>query len=145
VIQQSAAQAGFKLNLVKSPDIVAHGAKTRDRNWGPGLIIFARSVSFLDPSASVTSYIPGAANPGEVNDPEIVTIAQRLETTSGAERKAVATQLYENQKRNLWEVPFPYADTLTYTSSRFRNFRETAWFANAGLGLGSWDQVWLSS
>lgn len=145
VFQQNAAEAGVKINLIKSPDNTAHFRKQTEGNWS-GLLQQGRGLDFVDPQATMSYFLPGnPLNAARVNDPELVRLNTQLESTTGDPRRAVMRQIYDRLNSEVYEVAYPSADFLTFFSSRLHNFRDTSWAANTGFGMGAWDQVWVSS
>src|SRR5207302_5335247 len=85
--QQSAAQAGLRLNLIKAPDLPSHYAKQTAKNWS-GLLMAGRGLDFVDPAATTTVFLPNdPLNPGNVNDPALVDLNTKMDNASGDERK----------------------------------------------------------
>jgi ABC-type transport system substrate-binding protein len=142
--QQSATSAGVNLTLTKSPDAVSHFKKQGDKSW-PGLLLGARGLDFVDPSATMTYYLAGnPLNAGDVNDPELEQLNQKLETTSGDARKMVGRQIFDRLNAGAFDVTLPASFAFMFWTSRLHNWRDTSWGANS-YGAGNVDQIWLSA
>jgi ABC-type transport system substrate-binding protein len=145
VFQQSAAEAGVKINLNKSPDLVAHGNAQRSREW-KDLIVFAKSASFNDAQATLAFLQKGSGqNYSETDDPALNAINDKLITASGAARKAATQELWDRHLDQIYEIMFPQQFDLYWWNLRMHNWRNTAFSANVGHGEIATEAVWVSA
>lgn len=144
--KQFGAEAGIRINLVKTVDQTAHVTAYTKKDW-KDLIQVGRGANYPDPNEYLQYYLPGnAKNYGDVNDPDLSALNDRQRQLAGAERKAVLKQVWDRLNDQLYDAFIqPNADQMTFWQPWVKNFVEAAWGSNAGTGAGCHDVIWRSS
>lgn len=145
IFQQSCAEAGVKINLIKSPDITAHGSKTLAKSW-KDLILRAKSADYIDAQATQLYLQPGAAvNVSDTNDADLNGLYTKLETAKGDARKVATKAIWDRHLDQIYEVMLPQPYDLFWWNTRMHNWRNQAMSGNVGIGESNMEHTWVAS
>lgn len=123
VLQQTAAQAGIKLNVVQSPDSPSHVRAYTTKNW-KDLIIVGRGLNYPDPNETLPYYLSGSPqNYHEVDDPELNHLNERQMQAEGDDRRKVLKQIWDRMLDQVYDVIFPSGYALASWWPWVQNYR----------------------
>jgi len=144
LFKQYAADAGITINLVKSTDIPTHLKTYLEKSWRD-LILVGRGFDYPDANDFLSYYQPGSPkNYGNVDDAKLNDLVTKQQSADGTDRKTVLKQIWDLMLDQVYEVTQPSGPALVFWQSTVKNWVDTGWNANAGVGSGQMDAVWMT-
>lgn len=144
LFKQYAADAGFTINLVKSTDIPTHLKTYAEKSW-KDLVLVGRGFNYPDANDFLQYYQPGSPlNYGNVDDPKLNDLTAKQIAADGQDRKAILKQIWDLMLDQVYEVTQPSGPALVFWQNTVKNWVDTGWNANAGVGSGQMDAVWMT-